>query len=308
MATLALAPFHDGPRTHFVSNVDGAHIADTLRRLDPASTFFIIRVQDLHHHRDDDQCRYGAALDRQCTRPGSGGFAFCRRVDGARQGGRFRHSAGSGLRLLGLGRAGLLVVVGHRPADHGGDRPLGLPQPAGGRAFEWTGISRRRRWPSNLPVLLGLVGYWHRVVCGWPARAVIPYDQRLARLPAFLQQLDMESNGKSVRRDGTRATTPTGPLVWGEPGTNGQHAFFQLLHQGTDTIPVEFLVAAEGHEAELGNHHDLLLANCLAQSEALLKGRTLEEARAQLKAKGAGDAGGRPDRRRIAYLRATAPR
>ena len=103
----------------------------------------------------------------------------------------------------------------------------------------------------------------------------------------FISTADlMASDGKSVRLDGTPAETPTGPLVWGEPGTNGQHAFFQLLHQGTDIIPVEFLVAAEAHEAELSEHHDLLLANCLAQSEALLKGRTLEEARTQLAAKG----------------------
>ena len=132
---------------------------------------------------------------------------------------------------------------------------------------------------KNMPAVMGLIGYWHRVVCGYPARAVIPYDQRLSRLPAYLQQLDMESNGKRVTIDGAPVATPTGPLVWGEPGTNGQHAFFQLLHQGTDVIPVEFLAAAEGHEPELKHHHDLLLANCLAQSEALMKGRTLEEAR-----------------------------
>ena len=135
-------------------------------------------------------------------------------------------------------------------------------------------------------MILGLVGFWHRVVCGYPARAVIPYDQRLSRLPAYLQQLDMESNGKGVTIDGKAVTTPTGPLVWGEPGTNGQHAFFQLLHQGTDFIPVEFLASAEGHEPELKHHHDLLLANCLAQSEALMKGRTLEEAESQMLAKG----------------------
>src|SRR5690606_35018022 len=135
-------------------------------------------------------------------------------------------------------------------------------------------------------MLFGLIGWWHRVVCRYPARAVIPYDQRLARLPAYLQQLDMESNGKRVTVDGRPVATPTGPLVWGEPGTNGQHAFFQLLHQGTDVIPVEFIVAAQGHEPELKHHHDLLLANCLAQSEALMKGRTPEEARAQMAAKG----------------------
>jgi glucose-6-phosphate isomerase len=139
---------------------------------------------------------------------------------------------------------------------------------------------------KNLPMLLGLVGFWHRVVCAYPARAVIPYDQHLARLPAYLQQLDMESNGKSVTIESTPVTTPTGPLVWGEPGTNGQHAFFQLLHQGTDVIPIEFLAAALGHEPGLKHHHDLLLANCLAQSEALMRGRTLEEARKQMLAKG----------------------
>jgi glucose-6-phosphate isomerase len=120
----------------------------------------------------------------------------------------------------------------------------------------------------------------------YPARAVIPYDQRLARFPAYLQQLDMESNGKGVTLAGSAVTTPTGPLVWGEPGTNGQHAFFQLLHQGTDIIPIEFLAAARSHEPGLKHHHDLLLANVLAQSAALMKGRTLEEARAQMLAKG----------------------
>jgi glucose-6-phosphate isomerase len=139
---------------------------------------------------------------------------------------------------------------------------------------------------QNMPVLLGLVGIWHRNVCGYPSRAIIPYDQRLARLPAYLQQLDMESNGKSVTRDGGPAMRGTGPIVWGEPGTNAQHAFFQLLHQGTDTVPVEFLIAAQGHEPNLKNHHDLLVANCLAQAEALMRGRTLKEAAAQLVEKG----------------------
>ena len=99
-------------------------------------------------------------------------------------------------------------------------------------------------------MLLGLLGFWHRDICGYPARAVIPYDQRLSRLPAYLQQLDMESNGKSVTHRRHAGATPTGPVVWGEPGTNGQHAFFQLLHQGTDVIPVEFIAAADGHEPD----------------------------------------------------------
>jgi glucose-6-phosphate isomerase len=131
---------------------------------------------------------------------------------------------------------------------------------------------------KNLPIMLGLVGIWHRDICGFPARAILPYDQRLARFPAYLQQLDMESNGKRVTKSGAPVNRPTGPLVWGEPGTNGQHAFYQLIHQGTDTIPCEFMIAARGFEAHMREHHDLLIANCLAQSEALMKGRTLAQA------------------------------
>jgi glucose-6-phosphate isomerase len=139
---------------------------------------------------------------------------------------------------------------------------------------------------KNLPVLLALVGLWHRDVCGYPARAVLPYDQLLARFPAYLQQLDMESNGKRFRQDGTPVERPTGPLVFGEPGTNGQHAFYQLIHQGTDVIPCEFLIAAQGHEPQMQAHHDLLVANCLAQSQALLRGRSVAEAAEVLRAAG----------------------
>ena len=125
---------------------------------------------------------------------------------------------------------------------------------------------------ENIPVLMGLIGVWHRNVWGFPAQAVIPYDQRLARFPAYLQQLDMESNGKGVMRDGAPSPRATGPIVFGEPGTNGQHAFFQLLHQGTDVTPVDFLVAAQPTDAD-DHHHALLFANCLAQSEAFLRGQ-----------------------------------
>jgi glucose-6-phosphate isomerase len=138
---------------------------------------------------------------------------------------------------------------------------------------------------ENIPVLMGLIGVWHRNVWGYPAQAVIPYDQRLARFPAYLQQLDMESNGKGVRLNGEPVTQATGPIIFGEPGTNGQHAFFQLLHQGTETTPVDFVVAAEPNEAD-GEHHVLLFANCIAQSEALMRGRSLDEVREILRAQG----------------------
>jgi glucose-6-phosphate isomerase len=139
---------------------------------------------------------------------------------------------------------------------------------------------------ANLPVLLGLVGIWHRDVCSYATRALIPYDQRLSRFPAYVQQLDMESNGKRVTRAGAPVGHATGPVVWGEPGTNAQHAFFQLIHQGTDVIPVEFIVGARSHESGMEAHQELLLANCLAQSEALLRGRTPAQAAAQLLAGG----------------------
>ncbi len=151
---------------------------------------------------------------------------------------------------------------------------------AGGHAMDTHFATAK---PSeNLPMLMGLLGVWHRNICGHASRAVIPYDQRLSRFPAYLQQLDMESNGKRVGKDGKPLKNASGPIVWGEPGTNGQHAFFQLLHQGTDVIPVEFLIAAEPHEKGMAIHHTLLVSNCLAQSQALMKGRTLREAEAQL--------------------------
>jgi len=135
---------------------------------------------------------------------------------------------------------------------------------------------------QNMPLMLALTGIWHAQVCGHATRAVLPYEQRLARLPAYLQQLEMESNGKGVTMDGSAPPVDTGPVVWGEPGTNSQHAFFQLIHQGTRIVPCEFLVGAEGFEPDLADQHALLVANCLAQSEALMRGRSFEEAFARL--------------------------
>jgi glucose-6-phosphate isomerase len=284
-ATLALAPYHDGPRAHFVSNIDGAHIADTLRLLNPETTLFIVASKTFT--TVETMTNAATARGWLAGRLGQGavGHHFCAvstaldkvaafgiasdRVFGFWDwvGGRYSLWSAIGLPIMiAVGTENFLRFLegAHHLDRHFADAPLN----------------------RNLPVMLGLIGYWHRVACGYPARAVIPYDQRLARLPAYLQQLDMESNGKRVTLDGAPATTPTGPLVWGEPGTNGQHAFFQLLHQGTDVIPVEFIAAAQGHEPELRHHHDLLLSNCLAQSEALMRGRTLAEASAQLAARG----------------------
>lgn len=285
MATLALAPFHDGPRLHFVSNVDGAHIADTLKTLDPATTLFIVASKTfttIETMTNADTARrwiisalgeaavalhfaaVSTALDKVAAFgiPADRIFGFWDWVGG-------RYSLWSAIGLP------VMMAVGGRDFRAMLD---------GAHAMD----EHFRTAPvlQNLPMVLGLIGWWHRVICAFPSRAVIPYDQRLARLPAYLQQLDMESNGKGVTVNGKPVAGPTGPLVWGEPGTNGQHAFFQLLHQGTDIIPVEFIAGAVGHEPELAHQQDLLLANCLAQSEALMKGRTLEEALAQLAARG----------------------
>ncbi|MER9922933.1 glucose-6-phosphate isomerase [Mesorhizobium sp. M0048] len=285
MTTLALAPYHDGPRAHYVSNIDGAHIHDTLKGLSAETTLFIIASKtfttvETMTNAETARGWVEKALGKEAV--GKHFAAVSTALDlvakfGIAPDRVFGFWDWVGGRYSVWGAIGLPVMIALGPKDF--------------RAFlegahEMDEHFRTAPLARNLPALMGLIGWWHRVICKYPARAVIPYDQRLSRLPAYLQQLDMESNGKSVTLDGGAVTTPTGPLVWGEPGTNGQHAFFQLLHQGTDFIPVEFLAAAVGHEPELKHHHDLLLANCLAQSEAFMKGRTLEEARAQMLAKG----------------------
>ena len=285
MATLALAPCHDGPATHFVSNVDGAHIADTLKRLDPETTLFVVASKTF----TTIETMTNALTARQwlAGRLGEAAVAahFCAvstalpkvAAFGIAEARTFGFWDWVGGRYSLWSAIGLPVMLAIGPERF---RAFLAGAAAMDRHFETAPLRR------NMPMMLGLVGFWHRVACGFPTRAIIPYEQRLSRLPAYLQQLDMESNGKSVTLDGAPVSTPTGPVVWGEPGTNGQHAFFQLLHQGTDTVPVELIVAAEGHEAELSRHHDLLIANCLAQSEALMKGRDLDETRAQMLAAG----------------------
>jgi glucose-6-phosphate isomerase len=138
----------------------------------------------------------------------------------------------------------------------------------------------------NMPVIMALLGVWYHNFFNAESQVIVPYDQYLHRLPAYLQQLDMESNGKSVTRDGKHVHDySTGPVIWGEPGTNGPHAFFQLLHQGTRMVPVDFLAPVETHN-RIGNHHTLLLANLFAQSEALMRGKNASEVRAELTAQG----------------------
>lgn len=279
MAVRALAPYQDGPRCHFVSNVDGADIADTLRLCDPEHTVFIVAsktfttIETMTNARtakawlsDKGVSEEGRFIALSSNLEKAAAFGIpAERVFGFEDwvGGRYSMWGPIGLSLM--------VAIGpeaFRAFLRGGqemDRHFRVAQPA-----------------ENMPVLLALVGIWHNQVLGHATRAVLPYDNRLARLPAYLQQLEMESNGKGVSMDGADLPYNSGPVVWGEPGTNGQHAFYQLIHQGTRVIPCEFLVAAEGHEDDLQHHHHLLVANCLAQSEALMRGRSLDEARAKV--------------------------
>ncbi len=279
MVTGALAPYHDGPRTHFVSNVDAAHLADTLKMLDPARTLIIIASKTF----TTIETMTNAAAARRWISGALGEDAVPAHFAAVSSAVPKAEAFGiPAARVFGFadwvgGRYSVWSVIG---------LPVMLAIGAENfRAFLAGAHAMDRHFKAaplaqNLPVLMGLIGVWHRNACGFGARAVLPYDQRLARLPAYLQQLDMESNGKSVKKDGTQAGRATGPLIFGEPGTNGQHAFYQWLHQGTDVTPAEFLIAAQGHEPELRNHHDLLVANCLAQSQALMQGRSILEAEA----------------------------
>ncbi|MBK1634418.1 glucose-6-phosphate isomerase [Rhodovulum adriaticum] len=276
MAVLALAPYHDGPRVHFVSNVDGAHIADTLKGLNPETTLVIVASKTFTTIETMTNAATARAwMAERVQDPGDQFAALSSALDktadfGIDPGRVFGFEDWVGGRYSMWGPIGLSLMIAIGPDRF--DDFL-----AGGAAMD----AHFRAAPAaeNMPVLLALVGIWHAQVLGHATRAVLPYDQRLARLPAYLQQLEMESNGKGVTMDGTPPLRPTGPVVWGEPGTNGQHAFYQLIHQGTQVVPCEFMVAAQGHEPDLAHHHRLLLANALAQSKALMRGRSLDEAR-----------------------------
>lgn len=277
MAALGLRPYIDGPRLHFVSNVDGAQIAETLSGLNPETTLVIVAsktfttIETMTNANTarawmadkvaEPEAQF-AAVSTAPERTGDFGIAP-ERVFGFADwvGGRYSM----------WGPVGLALMMGIGPSNF--RRFL-----AGGAAMD--AHFRKAPLAENMPVLLALVGIWHHQICGYASRAVLPYDQRLARLPAYLQQLEMESNGKRVDMSGADLQRVSGPIVWGEPGTNGQHAFYQLIHQGTSVVPCEFLVAAHGHETDLAHHQTLLVANCLAQSEALLRGRSLDDARA----------------------------
>ncbi len=287
MAARALAHRVDGPVPRFVSNVDGCDLDDTLRACDPATTLFVVcsksftTLETLTNARTargwlTDALGGDAVADHfvavSTNREGVAEFG----IDADRMfgfwdwvGGRYSLPSAVGLPLM--------LAVG--PDDFAS---LLAGQHAVDEHF------RTAEAADNAPVLLGLLAVWYRSFLGAATRAVLPYSDRLALLPAYLQQLEMESNGKRVTRDGEPVADATGPVVWGQPGTDGQHAFFQLLHQGTELVPADLVGvcsppagpdgAAVGVD-RLGHHHDLLVANLIAQSEALAFGRDAAEVR-----------------------------
>ncbi len=282
MVTEALCDFRLPSITcHFVSNVDGAHLAQTLKSLDPKRTLFVVASKTFttletmtnahsarhwlvdHSGSSDHVSKHFVAVSTNRAEVMDFGidpenmFEFWDWV-----GGRYSLWSAIGLSIaLSIGMHGFEALLSG--------------------AFAMDEHFRTAPLDENMPVILALIGIWNSNFLGADSYAILPYDQRLHRFPAYLQQCDMESNGKTVRRDGQAVAYKTGPILWGEPGTNGQHAFYQLIHQGSHLIPADFIVALNS-DCGLELHHKLLLANCFAQAEALMTGKTTKQAKQEL--------------------------
>ncbi|MGA9665234.1 MAG: glucose-6-phosphate isomerase [Gallionella sp.] len=286
MACEALKPYAGSNlRAHFVSNVDGTHLVETLKNLDAATTLFIISSKTFTTQETLTNAR--SAREWLVEKLGSEQAvakhfaAVSTNLDATTKFGIERENVFEFWDWVG-GRYSLWSAIGLPIALYiGMDRFEELLD----GAYAMDEHFRSTRLDRNIPVLMGMLGIWYENFFGACANAVFPYDQYLHRFPAYLQQLEMESNGKRVDRDGNTVDFGTGTVVWGEPGTNGQHAFYQLIHQGTRMIPADFLAPMQTHNP-LGEHHAILLANCFAQTEALMVGKTAEQVRAELEAQG----------------------
>ena len=282
MVTEALRPYAlRALKMHFVSNVDGTHIAEVFKQADPETTLFIIASKTF----TTQETILNARAAREWVLSSAGDPAAIARhfvaistneaevsrfgIDAVNMfefwdwvGGRYSLWSAIGLSIavsIGMDNFEELLSGAYDMDDHFRTAPL----------------------ERNIPVILALLGIWYTDFFGAESHAILPYDQYMHRFPAYFQQGDMESNGKCVTRSGIRVEVPTGPIIWGEPGTNGQHAFYQLIHQGTRLIPADFLAPVESHNP-MGNHHETLLSNFFAQTEALMKGKTAEEVRSEL--------------------------
>jgi glucose-6-phosphate isomerase len=272
-------------RAHFISNVDSTDLVEVLKQVSPETTLFLVAsktfttqetMTNAHSARQwflavakDEAAiaKHFAAMSTNAEAVSNFGidtrnmFEFWDWVGG-------RYSLWSAIGLSIALYLGMENFEGLLNGAHQVDR-----------YFRSTPFER------NIPVIMGLLGIWYNNFFGAQSHAILPYDQYLVHFPAYFQQGDMESNGKSVTRQGEWVSYSTGPVIWGQPGTNGQHAFYQLIHQGTKLIPCDFLAAAHSHNP-LGEHHPILLSNYLAQTEALMKGKTPDEARSELIAEG----------------------
>ena len=287
MVTEALQPYQKGPNVHFVSNIDGTHMAMTLKKLNPETTLFIIASKTfttqetitnaesakswfLDAAKDDSAVgKHFVALSTNATKVKAFGideknmFEFWDWV-----GGRYSLWSAIGMSIalfIGMDKFEDLLSGGHFMDQHFCTTPL----------------------EKNVPVILALLGVWYSNFYKSETQTLLPYDQYMHRFAAYFQQGDMESNGKYITRSGQRVDYTTGPVIWGEPGTNGQHAFYQLIHQGTRLIPCDFLMPVETQNPIQGGlHHQILISNFLAQTEALMKGKSKEEARDELSKSG----------------------
>ena len=286
MVTEALRPYaRKGLSVHFVSNIDGTHITETLKYLDPETTLFMVASKTFttqetmtnafsargwflnHAKKQVHVAGHFVAISTNAEAVAAFGidrdnmFIFWDWV-----GGRYSLWSAIGLSIacyIGFENFGELLQGAHAMDQHFRSEP-----------FE-----------KNIPVLLALIGIWYTNFFGAQSEAILPYDQYMHRFPAYFQQANMESNGKSADRSGNKLTYQSGPIIWGEPGTNGQHSFYQLIHQGTKFIPADFLAPAVSHNPT-GEHHNILLSNFFAQTEALMNGKTGEEVVRELKQEG----------------------
>jgi glucose-6-phosphate isomerase len=287
MVTEALKPYAKNVNVHFVSNIDGTHIVETLKKVNAETTLFVVASKTfttqetitnattaknwfLESAKEDKFiAKHFIALSTNKSEVSKFGidtknmFEFWDWV-----GGRYSLWSAIGMSIalyIGFDNYVELLEGGHAVDEHFRTAPL----------------------EQNMPVILALLGIWYNNFYGAQTHALLPYDQYLHRFAAYFQQGDMESNGKFVTRDGSKVTYSTGPIVWGEPGTNGQHAFYQLIHQGTKVIPCDFIAPVNTQNPVSGGlHHTILLSNYLAQTEALMRGKTAAEARAELEAAG----------------------
>ena len=275
MVTEALKPYKNHLNLHFVSNVDGTHIAEVLKKINPETTLFLIAsktfttqetMSNANSARDwfianggsaEDVAKHFVALSTNEKLVTAFGidpvnmFGFWDWV-----GGRYSLWSAIGLSIsLSVGYENFIELL---EGAHAMDKHF-----------------RTENFNENIPVILALLGIWYNNFYGADTQVILPYDQYMHRFAAYFQQGDMESNGKQVGRDGKQVSYQTGPIIWGEPGTNGQHAFYQLIHQGTKLIPADFLAPAISHNP-IGQHHQMLLSNFFAQTEALMNGKTRE--------------------------------